>query len=509
MKSSGTVFLVGAGPWDPGLLTLRGKDLLERADVLVYDYLANPSLLHLAPAEAERIYVGKKGTGEKARTQQQTNALLVQKAREGKRVVRLKGGDPYLFGRGGEEAEVLAAAGIPFEVVPGITAAFGASAFAGIPLTHRSFTSTVAFVTGHEDPSKERSSIDWPALARLGGTLVVYMGMKNLALACERLMDGGMAPETPAAVVHRATHPEQKTLTGTLRDIGEKVVQAGIGAPALLIVGEVVTLREQLAWFERLPLFGRAIVVTRARTQASRFSGLLREHGADVVEFPTIEFQPPPDLSPCDQAIRDLETYDWVVFTSPNGVERFIARLMDKGRDVRALGHARIAAIGPETAKSIRQLHLIPDLLPEAYVAESLVEAFRKVGVSGKRILLPRALEARETMPEELSKMGAEVDVVPVYQTVRPDPDPESLALLRGGHVDMVTFTASSTVINFMELLEDKDREALGRVKVACIGPITAEKARSFGLEVTVQPEEYTIPAFTDAIVDYYRKTET
>jgi uroporphyrinogen III methyltransferase/synthase len=509
MEPQGTVFLVGAGPWDPGLLTLRGKDLLERADVLVYDYLANPALLDLAPPQAERIYVGKKGTGEKTRTQEQINALLIEKARSGKRVVRLKGGDPYLFGRGGEEAEVLAAAGVPFEVVPGITAAFGASAFAGVPLTHRSFTSTVAFITGHEDPTKKRTGVNWEALARLGGTLVMYMGMKNLALACQRLIDGALPPDTPAAVVHRATHPVQRVVSGTVGDIAEKVAQAEIGAPAMLIVGKVVSLREQLAWFEHLPLFGRTIVVTRARTQASRFAGLLREYGANVVEFPTIEFRDPPDSSTCDQAIQNLESYDWVIFTSPNAVERFMARVMEKGRDLRALGQSRIAAIGPETAKAVRRHHLLPDLLPDSYVAESLVEAFRGVGVSGKRILLPRALQARETLPEELRNMGAEVHVAPVYQTVRPDPDPESLALFRQAHVDMITFTASSTVINFMELLEDEDRKSLGGVQVACIGPITAEKARSFGLEVTVEPDEYTIPALAEAIVRYYRHKES
>jgi uroporphyrinogen III methyltransferase/synthase len=333
------------------------------------------------------------------------------------------------------------------------------------------------------------------------------MGMKNLARVCSNLMKAGMPAETPAAVVHRATHPDQRVVTGTVKTIPGIVKEAGIGPPSLLIIGGVVSLRDTLAWREKRPLAGKTIVVTRARTQASRFAALLAEYGARVVELPTIEFEPPESFELADRAIEELESYDWVVFTSPNGVVRFVERLLENGRDLRAFGRTRIATIGPETGKKVRALHLDPDLVPDSYVAEGLVDAFEGRAVEDQRILIPRAQEARETLPEELRKLGAEVHVAPVYRTVRPVPDEAAITAFREKRVDMVTFTASSTVTNFMAFFEEGGREVLEGVKTASIGPITSEKARSFGLAVDVEPGEYTIPALADAIVEFYRKS--
>ena len=502
----GVVHLVGAGPGDPGLLTLKARECIERADVLVYDYLANPAFLEFAREGAEQLYVGKKG-GCHTRTQEEINRLIVDLARSGKRVVRLKGGDPFVFGRGGEEAEELAAAGIPFEVVPGVTSAVAVPAYAGIPLTHRDMTATVAFVTGHEDPAKEKSSIRWEQLATGVGTLVFLMGVGNLPNIAERLMAHGRPGGTPVAVIRRGTMSEQQTVTGPLQEISEIVKEKGVKPPAVIVVGEVVSLRETLNWFERRPLFGKRIVVTRARAQASGFLARLDELGADCIQFPTIRVVPPESWGPLDRAIRDLGTYGWVLFTSVNGVRFFFERLEALGKDARALHTARVGAIGPATADALRHQGIRPDLVPDEYRAEAVVEGLGNESLDGVRVLLPRAEKAREVLPEELERRGARVDVIPAYRTVKPDRDTTRVRnMLERGEIDLITFTSSSTVRNFLEMFggeEETLRGWMARAAVACIGPITAKTAEKLGLTVDVIPPEYTIDSLTEAVVQH------
>lgn len=504
----GIVYLVGAGPGDPGLITQRGLELIRRADCLVYDYLANPVLLEEADPRAELIYVGKKG-GDHTLPQEEINRLLIDRAQAGKVVVRLKGGDPYLFGRGGEEAEELARAGIPFETVPGVSSALAVPAYAGIPLTHRKHASLVSFVTGHEDPGKPASAIPWALLAQSPGTLVFLMGVKNLPEITRQLLAGGKDPATPVAVIHRGTTPAQKTVVGTLTDIAAKVQEAGLTAPAIIVVGRVVELRPYLNWFETRPLWGRRILVTRTRQQASAFSALLREYGAICLEAPTIEIGPPDDdYAALDTAIGRLEVYDWLVFTSPNGVEAFFSRLFARGRDLRALGNCRLAAIGVATAQVLKRCGLIADVIPKDFRAEALAASLLPLISPGDRVLLPRAQEAREVLPRELSKCGAVVEVVPSYKT-RPAGQlpPETAAALEAGEVDVLTFTSSSTVTSFARLVGPERLRALGdKVLIAAIGPITAQTLINLGLPVQIQPSTYTIPALATAIVNYFRR---
>ncbi|BBO92023.1 uroporphyrinogen-III C-methyltransferase [Desulfosarcina ovata] len=499
---AGKVYLVGAGPGDPGLITVRGVDCIARADVVVYDYLASPALLAHARPDAELIYVGKKG-GDHTLPQEGINALIVEKARNGAVVARLKGGDPFIFGRGGEEAEVLIAAGIAFEVIPGVTAAIGASAYAGIPLTHRDFTSDVAFVTGHEDPTKTTSSVDWKALATGIGTLVFFMGVKNLPLIAANLVENGRPADTPVAVIRWGTTPHQETVTGTLDSIVEMVRKAGIKAPAIIIVGGVVKLRESMQWFEKRPLLGQRIVVTRARQQASNLVQRLTEAGAECVQCPTIKVVPPADGAPLDRAIADLDQYDWVVFTSVNGVGYFFRRLFEKGLDVRALGHLKTACIGPATAAHLRSFGLGSDIIPTSYRAESVVEAFVATPVAGLKILLPRAKEARSVLPVELTRMGATVDEVTAYETLQAQSDTDALIKrLDAGTIDMVTFTSSSTVTNFHRMLPpDRAHQLMAGVSVASIGPITSQTARDLGYTVTIEAEDFTIDGLVKAIL--------
>ncbi len=504
----GCVYLVGAGPGDPGLITVKGVDCIARADVVIYDYLASPALLAHANPQSEMIYVGKKG-GNHTLPQERINDLIVEKAHQGKTVARLKGGDPFIFGRGGEEAEVLIAAGVPFEVVPGVTAAIGASAYAGIPLTHRDHTSDVAFVTGHEDPTKSESSINWKTLATGIGTLVFFMGVKNLGAIVENLKSNGKAEDTPVAVVRWGTTPRQQTVTGTLGTIEAVVREAGIKAPAIIIVGTVVTLRNTMRWFENRPLFGRRIVVTRAREQASDLIHQLTALGAECIQCPTIKVKPPEDWTPLDNAIDTIHQYDWIVFTSVNGVDYFFGRLFEQGRDVRALGHIKTAAIGPATAERLLARGLQCDILPKSYRAESVVDAFSEVATAGGRVLLPRAKEARSVLPEELTRMGMSVDDVTVYETWQAQESAaELVARLEAGTVDMVTFTSSSTVKNFLRLLPSDGTDRLMQdIAVASIGPITSQTARDLGLAVTTEAESYTIPGLIQAIVNHVSPT--
>lgn len=503
----GKVYLVGAGPGDPGLLTLKAKECIEKANVIVYDYLANQAFLDYADCKADLIYVGKKG-GCHTMSQHDINRLIVDRARNGLTVVRLKGGDPFIFGRGGEEAQELANAGVSFEIVPGVTSAIAAPAYAGIPLTHRGYTSAVAFITGHEDPSKEKSDIAWDKLATGAGTLIFLMGVRNLPQIAKTLMKHGRSPETPVAIIQRGTVAEQKTIVGVLQDIAEKVRKEGVEPPGIIVVGDIVNLRKELIWFEKRPLFGRRIVVTRAREQASSFLAGLSQLGAECIEFPTIEIIPPESWRELDKTIHSLEDYQWLLFTSVNGVKYFFQRLETLEKDVRDLKGIKIGAIGPKTAEAIHKKGIRPDMVPDEYRAEAVVEAFKRLETKALRILLPRAAQAREILSQELEKMGARVDVVEAYRTVTPDGDRDRIKeMLERGEINMITFTSSSTVKNLVEMFEPDDDQFqrwMKNVAVACIGPITAQTAEEKGLSVSLTPAEYTIEALTNAIVQYF-----
>ena len=500
------VYLVGAGPGDPGLITVKGRECIQTADVIIYDYLASPALLKHAPPNAEMIYVGKKG-GDHTLSQDGINALIVEKSKDGLTVCRLKGGDPFIFGRGGEEAEVLVSKGIPFEVVPGVTSAVAAAAYAGIPLTHRKLTATLAFVTGHEDPHKVESSIDWESLARGIGTLVFFMGVKNLPDITQKLIANGKSPDTPVALIRWGTTPGQKTVTGNLDNISERVKKAGLKAPAIIVVGQVVDLRKTLKWFETRPLLGKRIIVTRAREQASDLVRQLSDLGAECLEYPTIKIVPAENLKPMDEALKNLSAYDWIVFTSVNGVKFFFDRLFETGLDVRDLNHIRTAAIGPATAERLLKFGLKSDIIPKNYRAESVVEAFRKEKLDGKKILLPRAGEARPVLPVELRNMGAEVHEITAYLTEKVRDNADLLvSQLEEETIDMITFTSSSTVNNFKSLLPpDKFTQLIDGAKIASIGPITTDTAAESGFEVDITAESYTIPGLCEAILKYYR----
>lgn len=508
--SKGKVYLVGAGPGDPKLLTLRGKECLEQADLVLYDYLANPAVLSHAPKVAERVYVGRRGKG-KYPPQDEINRLLIKGAREGKIVVRLKGGDPFLFGRGGEEAEVLAAADVPFEVVSGVTAALAAPAYAGIPATHRTMASTLTIVTGHEDPEKSTPGMDWPRLAGIRGTLVFLMGTKNLPTIAARLIAEGRASTTPVAIIRWGTKAAQQTVVGTLADIVGKADAAKMEPPTVIVVGEVVKLRTQLNWFERRPLFGKRVLITRAATQAAELAVRLAAYGAEPVEAPTIQIVSPDDWAPVDRAIEAMETYQWVIFTSVNGVDRFMTRLFAKGKDSRSLAGGRLCCIGPRTAQELEKFGLRTDAIPADYQAEGLLSMCGQQDLSRVRVLIPRAEVARELLPEQLRARGAHVDVVPVYRTIRPENGgAEWRQQLAEGHIHIATFTSSSTVKNFVQICggREKMKSQLKGVTIACIGPITAKTAEEHGLAVTVVPTENTIPAMVDAIVRHYESQE-
>lgn len=506
---NGFVYLIGAGPGDPGLITVKGRECIARADVILYDYLANELLLQYAAAAVELIYAGKVG-GAHNREQDQINALLVAKAREGKIVARLKGGDPFVFGRGGEECEALVAAGIPFEVVPGVTAGIGATAYAGIPLTHRNVTTSVAFVTGHEHPGKEASEIDWERLSLGSGTIVFYMGVKNLPHIVAHLVAHGRPSTTPVALIRWGTRPEQEVLTGTLADIADKAKQVAFKAPAITIVGEVVRLREKLRWFDNRPLFGKGIAVTRAADQAGEFAGILSGFGAHVYECPTIEIIPPEDPSDLDRAIGALAGFDWLIFTSVNAVKHFFVRLAALGLDSRAIGPCRICAVGPKTAAALAPHGITPDLVPSDYKGEGVVAAFRNLPIAGKRILFPRADRAREIIPSGLDLLGAEVVAPVTYRNVTPAALPAPLLqALEERRIHCVTFTSSSTAENMAAMLgENLFLHLLEGVAIAAIGPITARTCRELGLDVHIEPQEYTVAALTAEIVAYFTNKE-
>jgi len=498
------VYLLGAGPGDPGLLTLKAKRILETADVVVYDYLANKAFLNFCRPEAEILYVGKKG-GDHTLPQDKINDLLVEKAKAGKVVARLKGGDPYVFGRGAEEAEELLEAGMDFEIVPGVTSAVAGPAYAGIPLTHRKYASSVSFITGHEDPDKPESAHNWQALAAGTSTLVFFMGVKNLPHISSSLIANGMDPETPAALVRWGTTCEQTSLAAPLHAIAEEAQKQGMRPPALLVVGQVVRLRETLGWFEKKPMLGCRVVVTRAREQASSFLSLLEEKGACCLQFPTIAIEALSDYGEVQEAIGTLGEYDWLIFTSVNGVIWFWKELQRAGLDSRALGGRQVAAIGPATADKLREKGIEPDFVPEKYVAEHVVEGLLARGVAGKKVLLPRAEVAREVLPRQLREAGTEVRVLPVYRTGLAQQGEEEAQLLedlQAGKVQYVTFTSSSTVENFFSRIPAETiAPYVGTsLRLACIGPITANTLQQYGFTAQVEPEEYTIPALAQAL---------
>jgi uroporphyrinogen III methyltransferase / synthase len=497
--SGGTVYLVGAGPGDPGLATKRALDLIARADVIVHDRLVSPELLRHAPPEAELVHVGKQ-PGNPSVGQEEINDLLIREALQGKQVVRLKGGDPFVFGRGGEEAEALARAGVRFEVVPGVTAGVAAPAYAGIPVTHRDEASAVAFVTGHEDPGKDESAIDWSALAAFPGTLVFYMGVRNLSMLAERLIEHGRPPEEPAAVVERGSLPGQRTVSASLGKIAERAGSDGIRPPAVTVVGSVASLRERLAWLEPGPLHGSTIAVTRARAQASALAERLSALGAEVVEVPAIRIRPRLDDPEVRRAVESLASghYDIVCLTSANGAELLVEALSRASLDVRALAGATIAAIGPGTAQALRERGLKPDIVPEQSIAESLAEELESLALDGKRVLVARAAEARPVLPARLEGAGAEVDVVALYDTIPEKLDEKRLSTL--AEADYVTFTSSSTVRRLVDALggvEGFPRAA----RVVSIGPITSSTARELGLEVHVEAERHDVEGVVAALL--------
>jgi uroporphyrinogen III methyltransferase/synthase len=486
------VYLVGAGPGDPGLITWKGRKLLALADSVLYDHLANEHLLELARPDCERIYVGKKKAVH-AFPQEEICAMMIDRARRGLTVVRLKGGDPFIFGRGGEELEALAAAGVPFEVVPGVTSPLGIAAYSGVPLTHRDHTKLVTFVTGHDV-----AAIDWSKVGQ-SETLVIFMGIFSIRAIAREIMAHGRSGDTPAIAVRWGTRPDQVTIAATLATIADRIEDADLKPPATVIIGEVVDLHEKLNWFEKLPLFGRKIVVTRAQQQAADLSDNLRSLGADVLEWPVISLQPPLDPGPLDRAIENLVSYHWLIFTSVNGVRFFLDRLDRSPHDLRSL-QARVCAIGPATRQAVEALHLKVDLMPAEYVAESVVAAFASHQLSGKRILLPRAAVARDLIPIELSKLGAQVDVVEAYCNVIPE-DAAARAheiFTASKKPDWITFTSSSTVQNGVAIA---GRDALEGVRIASIGPVTSKTAREHGLRVDVEAKQYTMEGLIEAIL--------
>src|SRR5436189_1399693 len=500
MSKRGKVYLVGAGPGDLGLVTLRAKEYIQNADVIVYDHLVNPETLGWARDDAEIIYVGKT-PGESQISQNEINALLSEKAREGKQVVRLKGGDPFVFGRGAEEAQVIADAGIPFEIVPGITSSIAGPAYAGIPITHRAHNSHVTFFTGHEDPAKTESAIDYAALAKLGGTQVMLMGVERLGSITSEMLKHGVRGDLPVALVRWATTGQQETLTGTLSDIAQKAATNSFAAPAVAIFGEVVALRDKLNWYEKRPLFGKTIVVTRTRKQASVLSSKLRSLGANIIELPTIRIELPSDLREFAEFVQDAHNYDWIVFTSANGVEAFFNIFFKLYDDMREIGGVRIAAIGPATAQRVKDFHLHVDLQPKEFVAEDVVREFKKQGsVENLKILLLRAEKARDVLPKEISGLGAIVDEAFAYRNLpeKRDPTGARQQLAKRGD-ELITFISSSTVENFLSLGLPWPKG----MQVASIGPITSQTARDHGLKIDVEAHRHDIDGLVQVIRDF------
>ena len=508
----GKVYLVGAGPGDIGLLTIKGLKCLKKADVVVYDFHLNAQVLNYINHDAEFIYAGKRG-GHHTLTQDEINAVLILKAKEGKRICRLKGGDPFVFGRGGEEAEALWKEGIEFEVVPGVSSSIAAPAYAGIPLTHRLFSSSFAVIPGYEDETKKESTIEWSKLATGVGTLVFLMAVKNVDLIARKLIENGRSADTPVAIIRWGTRPEQNTLVGTLKNISELVREKDIRPPAVMVVGDVVNLRESLKWYEKKPLFGQRILVTREHAEGFES---LEELGAEVIEFPTIEIVPPENYDGLDASMDEINTYDWLIFTSRNGVKYFFRRFFEKKRDIRDLHGIKICAIGSKTEKEIGKFGIRVDLVPDEFRAEGLIEAITKLGgvlcsegacrsdqpLKGLKFLLPRAEKAREIFPEKVRELGGEIDVPVAYRTRKPEFRGKRLRrFLREGKITIATFTSAATFHNLREIMGDDAEELLRGVTLAVIGPVTAKAVEKAGLRADIMPRESTIEAMVEEII--------
>ncbi len=505
----GKVYLIGAGPGDPKLITVKGMEALRSADAVVYDRLASPRLLQFAKLGAEKIFVGKLPDKHMLK-QEEINELLADLAMQGKVVARLKGGDPSVFGRVGEEAELLAERGIPFELVPGITSAIAVPAYAGIPVTHRDFTSSFSIVTGHEYPNKTYNKVNWPNLAQASGTLVFLMGVANLENICNELVNGGKSDDTPVALIRWGTWMEQETLVGTLRTIVDQAKQAEFRSPAVIIVGEVVRLRDKIAWFEKRPLFGRRILVTRSRTQSSEMTEGIERMGGEAVELPVIRIQEVSDAGEreaFDRALQRAGEYDWIVFTSPNGVDYTLRRMAELRVDIRKLGKARIVAVGPKTEETLAARGLLAEVLPAGkFRAEELPGLLQPLVQPGELVLLPRGNLADETLPDSLRKLGLRTVEAIAYENVpEMDLSAEGLELLLNGSVDTVTFTSSSTVVNLIALLRhqgvERPQELLAGLNIACIGPVTAKAAEQAGLQVTAMAEQATIASLLECLL--------
>ena len=513
---TGKVYLIGAGPGDPGLLTVKGREALERCDVVVYDRLAHPSLLDYAPASAERVFAGK-ARGQQELTQDGINALLVERARAGLRVARLKGGDPFVFGRGGEEALALARCGIPFEVVPGVSSAIAAPAYAGIPVTHRGIAAGFTVVSGSEDPSKPESSVRWEELARSlashGGTLMTLMGWTSIEKILDALQRAGLSADTPVALVQWGTWNRQKTVTGTLATAAGKGRAAGLTAPVVAVIGEVVKLREELAWFDKRPLFGKRVLVTRSRTQASRMCELLEDAGAIPVELPAIAIAPPEDFAPLEDAVSRMSSFGWVIFASVNAVGAVFERLEAHGRDARAFNRARVGAIGPATAAALKQRGIRPDFTPSRSVSSAALEELADYQWTGVSVLLPAADIGRDELAEGLSQLGARIERVTAYRTITPPDAAQRARDAFAKGIDVVTFTSSSTVRNLLSLLDTPSSlpeggntrgGTLSGSLIACIGPITSATARELGLRVDIEAAEHTVDGLAEAMIKHF-----
>ncbi len=503
--AAGLVYLIGAGPGDIGLLTIKGARCLQKADAVVYDFHLNSQILTYIKHDAEFIYAGKRG-GHHALTQDEINQTLVEQAKQGKVVCRLKGGDPFVFGRGGEEAEVLAAEGIPFEIIPGVSSSIAAPAYAGIPLTHRKYSSSFAVITGNEDATKPDSTMNWEAIAKSFDTLVFLMGVKNLHAITSQLVRHGKSPETPAALVRWGTRPDQRTVVGTVGTIADLAAEQGIKPPAVMVIGEVVRLRPTLSWYEKKPLFGQRILITRDYT--GEYS-VLEDLGAELFEFPTVEIVPPDDYAELDSTIARIERYHWLVFTSANGFNYFLERFRALDRDIRDLKGIRICAIGPKTSEAIQSFALKVDLIPAEFNAEGLCEAFleEKTSLAGMRILLPRAGAARELFPDKIRALGGAIDTPVTYRGVKAERHGKRLKrFLKEGRITVATFTSAMTFNNFMEIMGEDAHVVLKDVKIAAIGPITARAIEKTGLHVSIMPEKATIGDMVIAIVEKVAK---
>jgi uroporphyrinogen III methyltransferase/synthase len=503
----GKVYLIGAGPGDIGLLTVKGLKCLQKAEAVVYDFHLNAQILNYINHDAEFIYAGKRG-GHHAMTQDDINQALVDKAKEGKIVCRLKGGDPFVFGRGGEEAEVLVNEGIEFEVIPGVSSSIAAPAYAGIPLTHRKYSSSFAVITGNEDITKPESSIDWSKFANGFDTLVFLMGVKNIGAITSKLIEHGKSPDTPVAVVRWGTRPDQKTVVSTLKDIAGLVKEENIKPPAVMVVGNVVKLRDTLKWYENKPLFGQRILITREYTKDYE---PLEDLGAEIFEFPTIEIAPPESYKELDESIDKVETYNWIIFTSANGFKYFIQRLLDKNRDIRDLRGIKICAIGIKTAEAIRNYGIKVDLIPEEFNAEGLIKAFSlqpsALSLKGLKILLPRAEVAREVFPQKVRELGGEIDTPAAYRAIKPEKHGKRLKrFLKEGRISVATFTSAATFNNFVDIMGEDAIEILKDVTIAVIGPVTAKAIEKAGLKVSIMPKEATIKAMVDEIIQWAAK---